>query len=181
MALRALNSRTSATGAILLLTLLVAAWPPHLAGMGFGSQRQKHDYKREVELLEEQWRAAQLAGDVNAMDKLLSDDYVGISMTGQVNTKAQQLSRIRSHSFVLTRIELGEMKIKLVGEVAIVTVRASVEGTNEGVPINGVFRYTRIYQHLPDGGWKITNFEATRIPSRHLVGQVNPDPERKPS
>ncbi len=115
------------------------------------------------------------------MDKLLSDDYVGISMTGQVNTKAQQLSRMRSHAFVLTKIDLGEMKVKLVGQVAIVTVRASVEGTNEGIPMNGVFRYTRVYQHLPDGGWKITNFEATRIPNRRLADGRGGAPDRKPA
>ena len=153
----------------------------HASAMGFGVQHQKHDYKREVELLEEQWRVAQLTGDVATMDKLLSDDYVGISMTGQVNTKAQQLSRVRNHSLVLTKIDLGEMKVKLVGQVAIVTVRASVEGTNEGVPMNGVFRYTRIYQHLPGGGWKVTNFEATRIPNRHLADIRENTPERKPA
>ena len=164
-------------GAYLLLLLLMCQ---HMQAMGFGSQRQRHDYKREVEQLEEQWRTAQLAGDVAALDKLLSDDYVGISMTGQVNTKAQQLSRVRTHSFILTRIDLGEMKVKLVGQVAIVTVRASVEGTNEGVPMNGVFRYTRIYQHLPTGGWKITNFEATRIPSQ-TEARGRSAPDRKPS
>ncbi len=150
--------------------------------MGFGGQHQKHDYKREVELLENQWRTAQLAGDVATMDKLLSDDYVGISMTGQVNTKAQQLSRIRSRALVISRIDLGEMKVKLVGQVAIVTVRAFVEGTSEGVPMNGDFRYTRIYQHLPAGGWKITNFEATRIPTRHAASRNdNTASEHKPS
>ena len=45
------------------------------------------------------------------MDKMLSDDYIGITMTGQVNTKAQQLERVRDHKFVLTRIDLGEMKV----------------------------------------------------------------------
>ncbi len=172
------SSRHHRTGAILLLILVVC--PPAFS-LRFAKEHQKHDAKREVELLEEQWRVAQLAGDVATMDKLLSDDYVGISMTGQVNTKAQQLSRMRSHTFILTKIDLGEMKVKLVGQVAIVTVRAAVEGTNEGVPMNGVFRYTRIYQHLPDGEWKITNFEATRIPSRHLAGGTIVSADRKPS
>jgi len=175
---RGLNPRAFRVGALVLL-LLVSG--PCLLAMGFGGQHGKHDYKREVEHLEEQWRAAQLAGDIATMDKLLSDDYVGISMTGQVNTKAQQLSRIRSHAFVITRIDLGEMKVKLVGQVAIVTVRAFVEGTSEGVPMNGDFRYTRIYQHSPAGGWKITNFEATRIPNRHVAGQNDTASEHKPS
>lgn len=137
---------------------------PTLAFGGHGPT--KHDYKHEVEALEEQWRGAQLSGDVATMDKLLADDYVGISMTGQVNTKAQQLDRIRKHLFLLSRMDLIDMKIKLLGQVAIVTSLASVDATSDGSPVTGNFRYTRIYQHLPGGDWKITNFEATRIPGR---------------
>jgi ketosteroid isomerase-like protein len=125
---------------------------------------KKHDAKRQVEALEEQWRQAQLAGDVSAMDKLLSDDYIGITMTGQVNTKAQQLERMRMRKLVLTKLDLGERQVKLIGAIAIVTSRAEVEGTNDGVPVKGTYRYTRVYQRLPSGVWKITSFEATRVP-----------------
>jgi ketosteroid isomerase-like protein len=125
---------------------------------------RKHDAKKQVEALEEQWRQAQLAGDVGTMDKLLSDDYIGISMSGQVHTKAQQLDRMRNHSLVLSKIDLGEMQVKLVGSIAIVTSRAELEGTNDGTPVKGVYRYTRVYQRLPSGQWRITSFEATRVP-----------------
>jgi ketosteroid isomerase-like protein len=127
-------------------------------------REKKHAAKQQVEALEEQWRQAQLGGDVAAMDKLLSDDYIGISMTGQVNTKMQQLDRMRLHKVALTRLDLGERQVKLIGSIAIVTSRAEVEGTNEGAPIKGTYRYTRVYQRLPSGAWKITSFEATRVP-----------------
>lgn len=179
MSFRGSNPRPIQVEALLLLLLVVC---PSAWGLGFANHGQKHDYKHEVEILEEQWRQAQLSGDIATMDRLLSDDYVGISMTGQVNTKSQQLNRIRSHTVVLSKIDLGEMKVKLVGSIAIVTVRASVEGTNEGAPMNGTFRYTRVYQHLPNGGWKITNFEATRIPERRLAAEAaSVSPEHKPS
>jgi ketosteroid isomerase-like protein len=125
---------------------------------------KKHAARQQVEALEEQWRLAQLGGDVATMDKLLSDDYIGISITGQVNTKAQQLDRMRAHKITLTRLDLLERQVKLIGSIAIVTSRAEVEGSNDGVPINGTFRYTRVYQRLPSGVWKITSFEATRVP-----------------
>jgi len=124
----------------------------------------KHDAKKQVEALEEQWRQARLTGDVATMEKMLSEDYIGISMTGQVSTKAQQLERVREHKVVLTRLDLGEMQIKLVGSLAIVTSRAEIVGTNEGNLVQGSYRYTRVYQRLPSGLWKITSFEATRIP-----------------
>ncbi len=126
--------------------------------------QDKSGVKHEIQGLERQWRTAQLAGDVATMDKMLSDDYVGISMTGQVNTKAQQLARIRNHSFALTRLDLQDVKIRLVGEIAVVTVKARVEGMNKNRRVDGICRYTRVYHHLPDGAWKITNFEVTRLP-----------------
>lgn len=129
-----------------------------------GLHERKHDAKKQVEALEEQWRTAQLTGDVDTMDKMLSDDYIGISMTGQVSTKAQQLDRVRSRKFVLSHINLGEMQVKLVGAIAIVTSRAEITGTNDGIPVSGTYRYTRVYQRLPTGQWKITSFEATRVP-----------------
>lgn len=123
----------------------------------------KRDAKRQIEDMEIQWRDAQLTGNVSEMDKLLSDDYFGISMTGQVNTKGQQLDRIRTRKLALTRIDLSDVKVKLIGSTAIVTSRAEVEGVNDGSPIRGSFRYTRVYQRTVAGQWKITNFEATRM------------------
>jgi ketosteroid isomerase-like protein len=126
--------------------------------------KRNDQYKHEVEQLEEAWRIAQLNGDVEAMDRLLSDDYVGITMTGQVVTKTQQLDRMRNRTLVLTKIVLDDPKVKLIGTTAaVVTSLAEVEGTSEGTPMHGKFRYTRVYSRLPSGTWKITNFEVTRV------------------
>ena len=132
-----------------------------------GFELHLRETQGQIERLEQQWRAAQLAGDVTEADRMLADDYVGINVTGQVNTKAQFLSRMRNHTLQLTRIDTKERKIRLYRDVAVVTVRASVQGTSEGLPVNGNFRYTRIYHRLASGAWQITNFEATRIPARH--------------
>lgn len=151
------------------------------AGWNLPLHEKKHDARRQIDALEEQWRQAQLTDDVAAMDKLLSDDYIGISMTGRVNTKVQQLDRMRMHKVTLTRIDLDDRQIKLIGSIAIVTSRAEVEGINDGVPVKGTFRYTRVYQRLPSGGWKITSFEATRVPgSKHRGDMRNDDRDAAP-
>lgn len=156
---RLLRPAEAVFAALLLGAILVpatrAASAPH--------RKRKELYREQVEQLEQSWRTAQLAGDVAEMDKLLADDYVGITMTGQVVTKMQQLDRLRNRSMVLTRIDLDDMKVKLIGSTAIVTSLASIDGTNEGVNVHGTYRYTRVYTRLPNGTWKITNFEATRV------------------
>lgn len=154
-------------GSLITATVLLAAvGQAQPAFANHALHERKHDAKKQVEALEEQWREARLSGDVATMDKMLSEDYIGISMTGQVSTKVQQLNRVRERRVVLTRIDLGDMQIKLVGAIAIVTSRADVTGTNDGVSIQGTYRYTRVYQRQPNGVWKITSFEATRVPSR---------------
>ena len=123
----------------------------------------KHTAHNEIVALEHQWRTAQLADDVVAMDKLLSDDYLGITSNGDVLTKAQQLDRMRTRAISITSLDFSDLNIKLRGQVAIVTSLAHVLGLSDNHPLDGSYRYTRIYQHLPSGAWKITNFESTRI------------------
>jgi ketosteroid isomerase-like protein len=162
----------SATAALAVLYGgLYPAWanPPH--------DGKKHNPKHQLEALEEQWRVAQLAGDMTTMERMLSDDYLGISMTGEVDTKAQQLHRVADRRLTLTKIELSDMKVKLVGAAAIVTSRAQVEGTNDGRPVAGMFRYTRVYRRLASGQWKITSFEAT--PENASEGQSDGAPTEK--
>lgn len=119
--------------------------------------------REEIQDLEERWRAATLASDAVSIDSMLADDFVGISWNGQVNTKATQLDRLRTKSLAITGMQIYDTRIKLLGQVAIVTAGAAVTGMNDNVPMEGSYRYTRVYQHLPSG-WKITNFEATRLP-----------------
>ncbi|MDP9038788.1 MAG: nuclear transport factor 2 family protein [Acidobacteriota bacterium] len=143
-------------------------------------RKRKEFYKGQVEQLEQVWRTAQLAGDVPEMDKLLAEDYVGITMTGQVVTKMQQLERLRSRELVLTRIDLDDVKVKLIGTTAIVTSLANIDGTNDGAAVHGTYRYTRVYTRLPSGVWKITSSEATRVGPPSVSERRSPAAEPHP-
>lgn len=126
-------------------------------------RERKRMERQEILTLEQRWRQAQLAGDIAVMDKLLSEEFVGVTATGQVVTKLQQLNRMRTHTLDLTRLELSDTKIKISGHLAVVTSLANLDGWSNGLPLRGAFRYTRVYQHQTGDGWKITNFEATRV------------------
>ena len=179
MAQRFVQSRNFRPSTSVVLCVLVVVFA--LPAFADRPHPKRHDqYKHQVEKLEEVWRTAQLNGDVEAMDKLLSDDYVGITMSGQIVTKMQQLDRMRSRNLVLTKIELDDVKVKLFGSTAVVTSLAVVDGANDGTPMHGTYRYTRVYSRQSSGFWKITNFEATRVgppqqPKHSEAGRVNPD------
>jgi ketosteroid isomerase-like protein len=130
---------------------------------------RKHLEREQIVALEGSWRVAALGEDVTAMDKLLSDDYIGISSSGEVLTKAQQLDHMRDRQLILTKLDTSDFKIKLIGNVAIVTSLAQVQGTSDGQPLQGAFRYTHVFQRLPSGIWKITNFEVTPTTRLHAL------------
>jgi ketosteroid isomerase-like protein len=172
MTLRATYSRRLQRGFGLLALLAVGVLA--VSARAEGPHPRRHDqYKHQVEKLEDVWRAAQLSGDVAGMDQLLSDDYVGITMSGQVVTKMQQLDRMKNRTMTLSKMELTDVKVKLIGSTAaIVTSLAEVDGTTDGQPIHGTYRSTRVYTRLPTGMWKITNFEATRVGPPPMGGRA---------
>ncbi|WP_255483908.1 nuclear transport factor 2 family protein [Granulicella sp. 5B5] len=136
----------------------------------------KRAEREEVEALEHQWEKAMLAGDVATMDRLLSDDYLGVTITGDLLTKNQQLDRMRDRQLMMTKLQTTESRIKLIGHIAIVTSLAQISGQMDGKAVDGSFRYTRVYQRLSNGSWRITSFEATRVQPGYRLGQ-HPDSE----
>jgi len=140
----------------------------------------KHASERQVEALEEQWRKAQLTGDTATIERLLADDYIGITLNGLINTKEQQLERMRNRVRIVTKMDVSDVKVKLIGSIAIVTSRVDIEGTNEGVSESGVYRYTHVYRQLPNGAWKVTNSEATRIAPPGAPGAPRTPQPRNP-
>ncbi|WP_158749363.1 nuclear transport factor 2 family protein [Acidobacterium sp. S8] len=122
-----------------------------------------HEIHKEIEALEMQWRQAQLSNDVGAMDRLLADDYVGISANGTIETKPEALALRRAGTLHITTLDLNDLKVRIYGDTAVVTSRADLAGTNGSSDIGGRYRYTRVYNKR-FGQWKIVSFEASRIP-----------------
>lgn len=139
---------------LLLLPACQLAWAfPH---------RERPNVRKEIEALEDQWRQAILTNNVNEMDHLLADDYIGITSNGTVETKAQDLAQRRAGTVRITELDLSDMHIRLYGDTAVVTSKAELQGTNGASDIGGQYRYTRVYaQRL--GQWKIVSFEASRV------------------
>ena len=132
----------------------------------WGGGATRHDHIHEIEHLEQRWRSAELSGDAAAMDPMLADDYVGLTLQGKVNTKAQQLRRMRERRIVFERMDLSEIKIRISGDVAVVTGLARVLGRGAGLPLDGRYHFTQILRLGPGGAWTITNFEPERMPDR---------------
>jgi ketosteroid isomerase-like protein len=103
---------------------------------------------------------AGLRKDVVALEATTADDYLQIDMTGNVRDKTTQMKRIASSEVKMDSNMLDDMVVRIYGETAVVTGRATAVGTIRGEPYPRI-RFTRVY--VKQGGtWKVVLYQQTR-------------------
>jgi ketosteroid isomerase-like protein len=123
----------------------------------------RHEYRHEIDQLEDAWRIAMLKGNSAAMESLLADDYTAITAKGAIQTKEQALNNLKSGAMQLKALTISDRKVRIYGATAVVTSLAELTGGKNDPELTGRYRYTRVYVHNPQGQWKIVSFEASRI------------------
>src|SRR5689334_3840728 len=119
------------------------------------------------------------SGDTAALGRLYADDFVMITSTGQLRTKADQLRDIGAGAVEHRGPEDQILKLTLHGDVAVVHAE-SAAGTlvTDGRPDPHARRYTRVYVHragrwqllatpisvLADSAWRLWVPAVTRQP-----------------
>jgi ketosteroid isomerase-like protein len=156
------------------LCALVATAAPYLhaeaARPGKRHKESRRSESHEIEALEEQWRDAMLKNDATAIDKMTTDDFLSITSNGTLSDKPEYLHRISSHVNDFSTFDLKVLKVRVQPSSAIATSETHVIGTLDGRPVDGVFRYTKVYTRATGGAWRVANFEVTRV-SRGAAGE----------
>jgi ketosteroid isomerase-like protein len=124
---------------------------------------QQHQSRHSIDQLEDAWRNAILKSNTAAMDRLLADDYLAITASGLVQTKAQTLANLKSGRMHMASLNVSDRKVRFYGRTAVVTSMAAVNATTGEGDISGNYRYTRVYVRDATGTWKIVSFEASKI------------------
>ena len=99
-------------------------------------------------------RAAQLTGDVTALERLVDESLIFTGPDGAIYGKQDDLDAHRRGLVRITRLDPSEERMQRHGSVAVVSVRMEMSGTFHGAPFAGPFRYTRVWREQPEG-WRI--------------------------
>ena len=116
-------------------------------------------------LAERALQAAQLAGDVAALDVLLDDRLVAIGPDGARHTKSDDLAGYRSGFSVITELVEEDVEVLFAGTTGVTFVTATVAGVFGGEPLSARLRYTRTWTHDGEAGWRILAAHIAVIPS----------------
>lgn len=99
--------------------------------------------------------------DVDAISRATADDYMQIDADGNILDKTATLQRIRSSYAQLHATPVDDMVVRLYGNTAVVTGRATPKGTIDGKATRPI-RYTRVYVRR-GGQWRVVLFQQTRV------------------
>lgn len=109
-------------------------------------------------------QAAQLASDVDALDRLLHDDLLAVGPDGQLADKASDLEAHRQGIFEISELQEEDLRALVHGETAVTFVLVSLRGAIAGEEVAGRVRYTRTW--VRDGGaWRVLAAHIAPLPA----------------
>ncbi|WP_313264100.1 nuclear transport factor 2 family protein [Sphingobacterium sp.] len=106
--------------------------------------------KEEISEAENQLFLAQLASNVDALDLLLYDHLVAVTPDGQMLTKEMDLNAHRSKAMIIENASTEVDEIRIIGDTALSVVTMTAKGKVMGEPLEGKFRYFRVWKRIDD-------------------------------
>ncbi len=118
--------------------------------------------EQEIRELEGRRFGAVVRGDFAELEHMLGDDLTYTHNNGMLENKAQYLAGLRSGRMVYHSIEPQDVLVRVYGEAAVVTGRATLNVDVAGQSASLVIRFTDVYAKQ-DGRWRMVAWQASRL------------------
>ena len=86
--------------------------------------------------------------DITALDELLHDDLLFILPSGQVITKEIDLNTYRDGALKVDELLPEIENLKIIGDMAVITLTVKLNGKFNDVSFEGSFRYIRFWKKI---------------------------------
>jgi len=114
--------------------------------------------------IERQFAAAWLSNDPSAHKQYLADSWSQIGHSGEIVGKTELLENAFSRDVPLAALEQDEVRVRDLGDVAIVTGRTRVEFSTEGGTRQLTIRFTDVFSR-GSGRWQCVASHNSRVES----------------
>jgi len=112
---------------------------------------------------EKTWAAAVVAGDYNALDKLLTSQMIYAHSTGEVQDRDVYIGKFKQNLYHYKGVDYSSTVVKLYGDAAVAHSKVHMYGTSD----TGPFDVHVMMMHLwvkQDGNWKLAAHQTTKLP-----------------
>ncbi len=132
---------------------------------GASSAVPSDETNAELMALEKRFAEAVIQENADALDKLVSDDWVVYGPDGKAVSKAAFLGVIKSGALTHSAMDFDEARVRVNGDTAIVTGRATTTGAYQGQAFTTRERSTDVFVRQ-NGQWRCVQTQLTTIPEK---------------
>jgi ketosteroid isomerase-like protein len=105
-------------------------------------------------VLESKWNDAYRQGDIAVLNALLADDFIITVEDGTTYSKSGYIARLGGTGEHVELSEMSNLKMRVHGNVAVVTGEYHEKGTSKGKPYEYHDRLTDVWVNS-DGRWQV--------------------------
>jgi ketosteroid isomerase-like protein len=135
---------------------------PHAQAAAAGDRSED---AASVERVERELVAAIAAGDLATYNRIVADDYVAYTTSGQMQTKPEIMASYRTGTRKYFGLSIGDVKVRVFGETAILVARTTGTRIEEGgAKVPNTVRYFRVFTRR-QGQWRAVMQMVTPLPA----------------
>jgi ketosteroid isomerase-like protein len=119
---------------------------------------------RKEELLQtfEKLKKALFSCDVEALQELMAEDYLGFGPQGNPQDRKQTLEAYQPGCVQLDKYDVEEMETRIIGDVGVITGKGYIHGTYGAHEFEHDLRFLDMYV-LRDGRWQLYLSQVTPL------------------
>jgi ketosteroid isomerase-like protein len=118
--------------------------------------------EKEILALEEKRFGAMIGRDFKALEAMVHDDLLYTHSSGVTDTKASWLQSMQSGKTKYKSVNCTDHKVRVIGEVALITGRAAIEAEIGGQPRSLKLLFLNAWAKTPQG-WKFVAWQSTPL------------------
>ena len=116
-----------------------------------------------IKALDGERMQAMVAGDLETLGRILSDDMTYVHTSAAVDTKSSILESIGNGNLNYKKMAARNVQVRDFGDAAVLRGQADVEVRSGGNDLTFSLEFTEVYAN-GDGGWQMVAWQSTRLP-----------------
>lgn len=137
-----------------------ASNPPAVATAG------TEDVEATIAQLERDWVTAIVKKDEAALDRLLAEEFAGVSPTAHYYNKEMAIDDLTKGTYTVESMDLDEVSVNAYGDMAVAFASQQEKSRYAGNDISGHYHYTNVWANK-DGRWQAVASHGTRFDRPH--------------
>jgi ketosteroid isomerase-like protein len=117
---------------------------------------------QQLSQIEQRLAKALVEGDLQTYNSFLAEDWTTIDVTGRVLSKSQVMQELARKERRIEAATIDEIRVRELGEVAVVTGRTRATGSYQGKRSTVVLRFTDVFARR-EGQWQVVASQGTQV------------------